>query len=181
MNCPCSHKKTANRILISRIHNIEQELAEAAKRVLRNASDPFSAVIKFLHERPEDASLTGYVMDYVLKETFGEEEKIPGLIRILASHVHEIIRHANAIDIINEHPAIERWGKYIIKQKERIKFEISRERERLVLHNIVGLFAVEHGVDVPVEKISVQPPKLVVTMKLGLLRPQRVVDICSGA
>ena len=116
-------------------------------------------------------------MDYVLKETFGEEEKIPGLVRILAAHAKEVIRHANVINIINEHPAAERWGQYLIKQKERIKFEIARERELLVLKNIVGLIAVEQDLELPVDKISIEPPKLIVTVKMGILRPQRVLDL----
>lgn len=184
MDCICCQKEKLNQKLITKFHTIEtdlvdkaSELVDKAKKHLRTASDPISAVIRFLHERPEDASLRGLVMAYVLRETFGEEEKIPGLVRILASHVREIIRHSNVIDIINEHPAVERWGKYLIKQKERIKFEIARERERLVLKNIVGLTAVEEGMELPLEKISVQPPHLVVTVKLGILRPNRVFDI----
>jgi hypothetical protein len=47
----------------------------------------------------------------------------------------------------------------------------------MVLKNIQGLIGVEHGVEVPLEKILVQPPKLIVTVRLGILHPQRVVDI----
>jgi len=177
MTCLCHRKVKVNRRLIAKLHNLEQELVDAAKKMLRTASDPISAVVRFLHERPEGSSLKGLVMYYVLHETFEEEEKIPSLLRILAGHVREVIRHANVIDIINEHPAVERWGKYLIKQKERIKFEIARERELLVLRDVVGLFAVEHGLELPLEKISIQPPKLVVTARLGLLRPQLVLDI----
>jgi len=177
MSCSCSLKDKFNQKVIVKLQNIEAGLVDRAKGILRTASDPVSAVIRFLHERPEEASLKGLVMHYVLRETFGDEEKIPGLIKLFTGHVHEIIRHANVIDIINEHPAVERWGKYLIKQKERIKFEIAKERELLVLKNIVGLVVVEQGLDLPLEKISVQPPNLIVTVKLGLLRPQRVFDI----
>ncbi|PWT99243.1 MAG: hypothetical protein C5B53_05645 [Candidatus Melainabacteria bacterium] len=177
MSCSCSLKDKLNQKLFAKLHNIEAGLVDRARGILRTAGDPVSAVIRFLHERPEEASLKGLVMHYVLRETFGDEEKIPGLIKLFTGHVSEIIRHANVIDIINEHPAVERWGKYLIKQKERIKFEIAKERELLVLKNIVGLIAVEQGMDLPVDKISVQPPNLIVTVKLGLLRPQRVFDI----
>jgi hypothetical protein len=184
MSCNCGRKEKFNQKLREKLHNIkadlvdiEADLVDKAKRILKTASDPVSAVIRFLHERPEEASLRGLVMHYVLHETFGEEEKIPGLIKIFTGHVREIIRHANVIDIINEHPAVERWGKYLIKQKERIKFEIAREREFLVLRNIVGLIAIEHDLELPLEKICVQPPNLVVTVKLGILRPQRILDI----
>jgi hypothetical protein len=174
MSCSCCSLKEK---LNQKLQNIEAGLVDKARAILRTANDPVSAVIRFLHERPEESSLKGLVVHYVLRETFGDEEKIPGLIKVFTGHVHEIIRHANVIDIINEHPAVDRWGKYIIKQKERIKFEIAKERDLLVLKNIVGLIAIEQGMELPVEKISVQPPNLIVTVKLGMLRPQRVFDI----
>src|SRR5262249_50281134 len=102
---------------------------------------------------------------------------IPSLIRILASHVKDVMRKSNVINIINEHPNAERWGNYIIKQKERINFEVGFEKGKLLLHNISGLIGVEHGIELPLEKILVQPPKLIVTVKLGLMHPQRVLDI----
>ncbi|MBI4533346.1 MAG: hypothetical protein HY711_05300, partial [Candidatus Melainabacteria bacterium] len=113
----------------------------------------------------------------VLLETFGSGDEVPGLISVLAGHVKEIVRSSNAISIVNEHPVVERWGKYIIKQKERIKFEVGRERDKLVLRNIVGLKCVEQGIEASLEKILVNPPKLEVTLRLGLLRPQRIIDI----
>ena len=179
MHCSCGKttNKTHYNLLLSQVKLTEHELVTAARNILSGAKDPVSAVIKFLHERPEGYSLTGYVMDHVLKETFGEEEQIPGLIKVLASHVREIIRHSNVINIVNEHVAIEKWGNYLIKQTERIKFEVSKERELLVLNNIAGIFAIEHGIAVPVEKITIQPPNLVVTINLGLLHPKRVVQI----
>lgn len=173
MDCHCPGKELINR----QLQKFESELVDVASRLVRNAGDPISAIIRFLHERPENASLPGYIIDRVLLETFGTSEDIPGLVQILSGHVKEIIRQRNVIAIIKEHPAIERWGTYVIKQTERIKFEVSRERDKLVLKDIAGLLAVEHGMEVPLDKILVNPPKLEVTLRLGLLRPQRIIDI----
>lgn len=172
MDCQCSTDEA-----FAKRQTIEGELIEVAKRILRTASDPISAVIKFLHERPDHASLPGYVIDKVLLETFESQDRIPGLVRILAGHVRQISRHHNVIDILKEHPAAEKWGNYLIKQADTIKFEVARERGQLVLKNIGGLFAVEHGIDIPLDKILVNPPKLEVTLRFGLLRPQRIIDI----
>ncbi len=179
MSCYCrkTSNEIADEIVLSKIQDVEDELVAMARNILRGASDPISAVIKFLQERPEDVSLTGYVMDRVLTETFGGREKIPSLVKLLAGHVREIIRQSNVINIINEHPAVETWGDYIIKQTERIKFEIGKERDLLVLKNVAGLFAIEHGIAFPVEAITIKPPKLVVTINLGIIRPNRIVDI----
>jgi hypothetical protein len=155
----------------------ETELVDMAKRILRTASDPISAVIRFLHERPENASLPGYVIDRVLLEAFESQERIPGLVRILAGHVREISRKKNVIDILKEHAAVEKWGNYLIKQADQIKFEVAKERDKLVLKNIGGLVAVEHGIEIPLDKILINPPKLEVTLRFGLLRPQRIIDI----
>lgn len=157
--------------------NVEQELVDVARRIMKGASDPLSAVVRFLHERPENVSLSGYLVNKVLLETFGNKEQIPGLVNILAGHVKEVIRQANVISIVNEHPAMERWGTYLIKQTERIKFEVAREKDKLVLKNIKGLICIEHGIELGLDKILVNPPKLEVTLRLGLLRPQRSVDI----
>jgi hypothetical protein len=178
MGCDCRKMSfgAKNAHLISKTQ-AEEELVRIARTILGGASDPISAVIKFLQQRPEDASLTGYVMNRVLTETFGDYENIPGLIKILAGHVHEIIRQSNVINVINEHAAVEKWGSYIIKQTDRIKFEITKERDFLVLDKIVGLSAIEHGIAMPVEKITIKPPKLIVTLNLGIIRPHRIVDI----
>jgi len=156
---------------------IEGDLVEVAKRIVGTAGDPISAVVKFLHERPENVSLPGYVIERILLETFESREQIPGLVNLLAGHVHEIIRQKNVIDIIKEHPAVERWGTHVIKQADRIKFEVGKEKGLLALKNIGGLVAVEHGIEIPLDKILVNPPKLEVTLRFGLLRPQRIVDI----
>ncbi len=174
MDCHCDD---ANKDpLLQKLVNMEQELVDVARRVLKSASDPFTGVIKFLHERPENNSLPGKLVNSVLQQTFSNEE-IPGLIKIMAGHVREIYRHANVIDIVKEHPTTEKWGAFMIKQKERIKFEVGLEKGRLVLSNIQGLIGVEHGVELPLEKITVHPPNLIVTVKLGMLHPQRTVSI----
>jgi hypothetical protein len=162
---------------VQKILDIEQDLVDTAKRMVKTASDPLSAVIRFLHERPENSSLPSTVIHRVLVRTFGDMENVPGLVRILAAHVREIGRHANVIDIINEHPATERWGNFIIKKKERVKFEVVFDKGRLMLNNINGLIGVEHGVDFPLERILVIPPKLIITVKLGVLHPQKEVDL----
>lgn len=163
--------------LMHKLMSMEHELIEISRRVLKTAGDPFSGVVRFLHERPEGNSLPGYLMNKVLLETFGNRDEIPGLIRILAGHVREIIRQSNVINIINEHPTAERWGNFIIKQKERMKFEVGLEKGKLALKNIQGIIGVEHGIELPLDKILVQPPKLLVTVKLGIIRRQRIVDI----
>ena len=172
MDCRCGRRDILN-------HHLQKidELVDGAKKLIKTAGDPISAVVRFLHERPEDVSLPGYVVDKVLMEAFGDDYEIPGLVNILGGHVKEIIRTKNVIDIFKEHPAAEKWGSYLIKQADRIKFEVSRENNNLVLKNIAGLIAVEHGIDIPLDKILVRPPKLEVTLRFGLLRPQRIVDI----
>jgi hypothetical protein len=174
VDCQCNREDNQQSLL--KPASMEQDLVEVARRMLKTASDPFSGVIKFLAERPEDNSLPGTLITGVLENTFGNEE-IPGLIKIMSGHVREIYRHANVIDIIKEHPTAEKWGNFIIKQKDRIKFEVGLEKGRLVLNNIQGLIGVEHGVELPLEKITVQPPNLIVTVKMGILHPQRTVSI----
>ncbi len=178
MTCDCCAKEKLPEQLLQKLAEVEQELTGTAKRIVKAASDPFSGVIKFLEDRPENTSLHGYFVDRALIETFGSRDQIPGLIRALASHVREIIRHSNVINIVNEHPTAERWGQYVIKQTEYMRFEISVEKGSLVLKNIKGLFGIEHGVELPLERIAVQPPsKLIVTANMGILRPQKVLDI----
>jgi hypothetical protein len=174
VDCICEDKP--DNVVKAKLHSMHHDLVERARRILRSATDPVSAVVKFLQERPENVSVPGHVLEYVLSEAFQEKE-IPSLVRILSAHVREVIRTSNVIDIINTHPAVERWGDYLLKQAGRIKFEIAREKDRLVIKNIVGLTAIEHGIELPLEKILIQPPKLVVTVRLGPLYPQRVLDI----
>ncbi len=173
MNCSCHNDR------LQKLEADINELAENCKRLIRSASDPFTAVIKFLHERPENISLAGMSVKQVLLDAFGSPEQIPGLVRLLSSHVREIVRHRNIIEVRNEHLAQESWSGYLIKLKEHVNFEIGRERDKLVLKNIAGLVCIEHGMEVPVEKILVSPPKLEITVRLGLLRPVRAVDIMA--
>ena len=177
MNCPCSGRKLLNLHLVHKLASVEQDLVDVARRILRTASDPVSAVVRFLHERPENSSLPGYVVERLLLETFGDKDQIPGLVSVLAGHMKETIRQSNVINIINEHPAVERWGNYIIKATELIKFEISREKGKLVLKDIVGLRAVENGIEAALERIIIDPPKLQVTVRMGVFPVQRTVDI----
>ncbi|MBZ0186095.1 MAG: hypothetical protein K8F91_07535 [Candidatus Obscuribacterales bacterium] len=170
-------KESPSSQLLDKLAEVEKELVEGAKKMVKSASDPFSGVINFLHQRPENVSLEGSLIDILLIETFGSKEEIPGLIRAISCHVREIIRQSNVIQIINHQPTAEKWGNYIIKKKERIKFEVGTEKGCLVLKNIKGLFGTEHGVELPLEKITVMPPKLIVTLNMGLVRPQKVLDI----
>ncbi len=154
-------------------------MAENAKRLIKSASDPFSAVIRFLHERPENVSLPGISVKSVLLGAFGTHEEVPGLLRLFSAHVREVVRSSNVIAIYNEHFSQDNWGGYLIKLKEQVKFEVAREKNMLVLKNIVGLVCVEHGIELPLEKITVNPPNLEITVKLGLLRPVKAVDILA--
>ncbi len=177
MNCSCISPQAEARSVADRLAAVERELVEAARRMLRSASDPVSAVIRFLHERPDGALLPGDLIKRVLLQAFGTRDEIPGLVAILSGHVKEIARHSNVIRIVNEHSAVSRWGSYLIKQADRIKFEVARERGWVVLKNITGLVAVEHGIELGLDRIRVVPPKLEVTLRLGSLRPRRLVDI----
>lgn len=177
MNCNCFNDESSNEKLVQKILGVEQDLVEVARKVLKTAGDPISGVIRFLHERPENSSLTGMVVNHVLLSAFGDRDQIPSLIQLLSAHVRTIARQSNVISIVNEHAAVERWGQYLIKQKEKIAFEVSREKDKMLLKNIVGLVAVEHGIELPLEKILVSPPNLIVTVKLGLFPAQRVLEI----
>lgn len=175
MKCDCSEREK-HQVLDTLVH-IERELVAVAKRMVSTATDPFTAVIRFLHERPEGTSLPGFVVDRVLLETFGHPERIPGLIHVLSKHVDEIRRHSNVIKIVSRHSVVERWGHYVIKKKEHVKFEVVREKEKLVLKNIVGMNCVENGIEAHLEKIVVNAPKLEVFCRFGFITAKRVVDI----
>jgi len=175
VDCRCNAAEASDRL--QKIENEILDMTDTAKRLLRVASDPVSAMIKFLHDRPEHVSLAGGSMRQVLLESFGTCEQVPGLLRLLSGHVREIVRHANVIDVHNEHLFQEMWAGYLIKLKEKIKFEVGFERDRIVLKNIHGLVCVEQGMELPLERILVNPPKLEITVRLGLLRPVRALDI----
>lgn len=176
MNCSCP----GNELVSKQIHKLESELAEmadSAKRLLKNASDPVSAVIRFLHERPENVSLHGHSVKSILLDAFGSPDQIPGLVRILSDHLRMVVRQSNVIAVHNEHFSQADFCGYLVKLKELIKFEVAKERDKLVLKNIAGLVCVEHGIELPLERILINPPKLEITVKLGVLRPVRAVDI----
>lgn len=154
-------------------------MADSAKRLLKSASDPFSAVIKFLHERPENVSTNGLSIRGVLLDAFGSPEQIPGLVRVLSGHLKAVVRQSNVIAVYNEHFSQADWGGYLIKLKEQVKFEVALEKDKLVLKNINGLICVEHGMELPLERILVNPPNLEITVKLGLLRPVKAVSILA--
>ncbi|MDZ4834496.1 MAG: hypothetical protein SGJ27_12025 [Candidatus Melainabacteria bacterium] len=177
MTCDCCAREKLPEQLLQKLTEVEQDLTHTAQRIVKAASDPFSGVIRFLEDRPENTSLHGYFVDRALVDTFGGRDQIPGLIRAIASHVRHVIRHANVINIVNEHPTAERWGQYVIKQTENMRFEIAVEKGYLTLKNIKGLFGIEHGIELPLEQIIVKPPKLVVTANMGLFKPQKVFDI----
>lgn len=176
MDCACFTDESSNGPL-QKLLDMEQELVDVARKVLKSAGDPISGVIRFLHERPENTSLPGQLVNRVLLGAFGDREQIPALVKLLSAHVREIARSSNVISIVNEHPAVEKFGQYVIKQKEKIAFEVAKEKDKTLLKNIVGLVAVEHGMDLPLEKILVQPPNLIVTVKLGLFPAQRTLEI----
>ena len=163
--------------LLARLAEVEREVVEKAKNVVKGASDPFSGLIKFLHQRPENEGLDGQVVEAVLIESFGSVEEVPDLIRAIAARVRTVIRESNVINITNDGITLQEWGKFVIKKTEVMKFEVTYEKGELVLKNIKGLFGIEHGVELPLEKIQVRPPKLIVTAKLGLVKPQRVLDM----
>lgn len=163
--------------LLARLAEVEREVVEKAKVVVKGASDPFSGLIKFLHQRPENEGLDGQVVEALLIESFGCKEEVPELIRAIAAKVRTIIRQSDVIKLTNEGITLEEWGKFVIKKKEETRFEVAYEKGELVLKNIKGLFGIEHGVELPLEKIQVRPPKLIVTAKMGLVRPQRVLDL----
>lgn len=176
MKCECGgHEEPEKKVL--KLETEIAEMAESARRLLKTASDPFSAVIRFLHERPENVAFNGMSIRTVLNDAFGTPEQIPSLVRILSGHLKEVVRQSNVIAVYNEHFSQANWDGYLIKLKEQIKFEVGKEKDKLVLKNIAGLICVEHGIELPLEKILVNPPKLEITLKLGLLRPVKAVDI----
>ncbi len=154
-----------------------KDLISIASKILKHASDPISGVINFLHDRPEGISLSGHIANKVLEESFGDVNNVPALVKLLSCHVTEIIRQANSIIITKECHSSQKLGNFLVKQKNKVKFDIKKDKGTFILANISGLIGVEHGVELPIEKIHINPPKLIVTAKLGLLRPQRILDI----
>ena len=176
MDCSCQGHDFVSQHL-NKLETDMSEAADSAKRLLQSAGDPFSAVIRFLHERPENVSVNGLSIRSVLLEAFGSKEQIPFLVRLLSGHLKTVVRQSNVIAVYNEHFSQADWGGYLIKLKEQVKFEVARENNKLVLKNIAGLICVERGIELPLEKILVNPPKLEITVRLGLLRPVKAIDI----
>ena len=108
--------------LLARLAEVEREVVEKAKNVVKGASDPFSGLIKFLHQRPENEGLDGQVVEAVLIESFGSVEEVPDLIRAIAARVRTVIRESNVINITNDGITLQEWGKFVIKKTEVMKF-----------------------------------------------------------
>ena len=177
MHCSC---RQANKIMSKQLQKFEAEMVEMiekARRLLKTASDPVTAVVKFLHEQPEHVLLEGQFVKDILLHAFDSPEQIPGLVKLLSSHIKHVVRSSDVIAVYNEHLSQSDWGGYLVRLKEQVNFEVAREKGKFVLKNIAGLTAIEHGIELPLEKILINPPKLEVTVKLGLLRPVRAVDI----
>lgn len=154
-----------------------QAVIEEAKRIVNDAPDPFSGVIKFLHQRPENEPIEGSLVDRVLVETFGSHEAIPQIIKAISAAVVKITRNSNTIKITNQHPTKEKLGDIFIKKENVVTFDVAEEKGVLVLKKIDGLLGVEHGLEVPLEKIEVKPPKLIVTVDMGFIKPQKSLNI----
>ncbi|MDX2107844.1 MAG: hypothetical protein SFY67_15690 [Candidatus Melainabacteria bacterium] len=154
-----------------------QAIIENAKRIVSAASDPFSGVIRFLHQRPENEPLEGSLVEQVLVETFGSHDSIPQIIKAISAAVTKITRSANTIKITNQHPTKEQLGDIFIKKENVVTFEVAEEKGVLVLKKIDGLLGVEHGLEVPLDKIEVKPPKLIVTVDMGFIKPQKSLNI----
>jgi hypothetical protein len=161
---------------MEKLQALEAELAEVADKTVKAASDPFSGVIRFLAERPENTSMPGTVLNGVLDRIF-TGSNCPGLLRLMAGHVKEVIRRGKSLELVKEHATTEPFSDFVVKQAQKVKFDVGDDKGKMVLNNIHGLTGVEHGIDLPLEKIVVNPPNLLVTVKLGLLRPQKTVAI----
>lgn len=163
--------------LLSKLADVEREIVKKAKDVVVGASDPFSGMIKFLHEHPENEKLEGPVVEAVLLESFGSFEKVPEIIQAIAFKVRTVIRESDVIKVTNEETIFRSLGKYKIRKTENMVFEVCYEKGELVLKNIKGLFGTDCGIELPLEKIQVKPPKLIATFKMGFTRPQKVLDL----
>ncbi|MBX9690196.1 MAG: hypothetical protein K2X27_26020, partial [Candidatus Obscuribacterales bacterium] len=70
MTCSCPGNDHFNQQVL-KIESDLAEVAETARRLVKTASDPFTAVIRFLHERPEHVSLNAESVKSVLLDSFG--------------------------------------------------------------------------------------------------------------
>lgn len=167
----------ARESLDSHLYKLEGEIIDIAHKLMRSATDPFTGVIRFLHQQPENQALSGTIVKSILLDVFEKPEQIPAIVKLFSGQVRHIVRRANVIDIINEQASQQAFSGHLLKLKDRIKFEVGVEKGCTVLKNIAGLIAVEHGLEVPLDKIIINPPKLEITLRLGLLRPHRTVDM----
>lgn len=174
MECKCGQVVPGAEV--EKLQALEAELAELAGKTVKAASDPFSGVIRFLADRPENAPLPGNVLNGVLDRVFAES-KCPGLLRLMSGHVKEVVRRGKSVEMVKEHATSEPFSDFVVKQAQKVKFDVADEKGKMVLNNVQGITGVEHGIDLPLEKILVSPPNLVVTVKLGLMRPQKTVEI----
>ena len=174
MQCRCGEIVAGEQA--DKLQSLATELAGVAGSTVKSASDPFSGVIRFLVEHPENSSMPGPVLNQVLDQIFSNS-KCPGLLRLMAGHVKEVHRRGKTIELVKEHATSEPFSDFVVKQADKVKFEVGEDKGKMVLNNVQGITGVEHGMDLPIEKILVSPPNLVVTVKLGLMRPQKTVAI----
>jgi hypothetical protein len=174
VECKCGQVVPNDKI--EKLQALEAELAEVADKTVKAASDPFSGVIRFIAERPENSSMPGPVLNGVLDRIF-TDSNCPGLLRLMSGHVKEVIRRGKSVEMIKEHATSEPFSDFVVKQAQKVKFDVGDEKGKMVLNNILGITGVEHGIELPLEKILVSPPNLIVTVKLGLMRPQKTVAI----
>jgi len=130
-----------------------------------------------LAERPENVSLTGSSVKSVLVDTFGGYDQIPGLVRLLSGHLQKVVRQSNVIAIYNEH-FFKKIGLATLLKSRRHQVRSSERKRQAILKNIAGLVCVEHGIELPLESIR-SIAKIGITVRLGLLRPVKSVDILA--
>jgi hypothetical protein len=154
----------------------EDELIKIGRDLLAS-SDEFSSVVNFMHQLPEQPPLPGDLANTVLTAVFGDVEKMPGLVRILADGLEKVVRKGNVVQLVNEEAESDPWQGYIVKKKHVVQFEIENIGGSVALKNVSGLSFVENGLEAALQKAVVKAPKLECTLKLGPIPVQRTVDI----
>jgi len=155
----------------------EEELIKIGKDLLDSSDDEFSSVVRFMHQLPETPPLPGDMANKVLTAVFGDVEKMPGLVRILADGLKEVVRKGDVIQLVNEEAESDPWQGYTVKKKQLVQFEIENKDGQVALKNVSGLSFVENGLEASLQKAIVKAPKIECTLKLGPISVQRVVDI----
>lgn len=155
----------------------EEELIKVGKDLLETSDDEFSAVVRFMHQLPEQPPLPGELANTVLSAVFGDVEKMPGLVRILADGLKEVVRKGDVVKLVNEEAESDPWQGYTVKKKQMVQFEVENKNGKISLKNVSGLSFVENGLEASLQKAIVKAPKIECTLKLGLIPVQRVVDI----